>query len=193
MDQQAKLAQAATAKREELREELVSVYLALEKLPAEPLPLPKLASQVPGDGPGMLAPPPPAMIALMAYTKQKAQEGDQEAQTIYEQVELARKMDRLDQELDGNGEPANEHQSTGGDASMHDASEEPQEDEPDRGEEGAGDGDAEARTRIRLALEQGVDPLGVAGGGLGPEAAEVLGKFLVKPKSKAKSQPSSQF
>eukprot|EP00971_Amphidinium_carterae_P008922 176000-Amphidinium_carterae.1 len=58
MDQQAKLAQAATVKREEFREELVSVYLALEKLPAEPLPLPKLAAQVPGDGPGMPAPPP---------------------------------------------------------------------------------------------------------------------------------------
>eukprot|EP00971_Amphidinium_carterae_P058092 1148965-Amphidinium_carterae.2 len=76
---------------------------------------------------------------------------------------------------------------------MHDASEEPQEDEADRGEEGAGDGDAEARTRIRLALEQGIDPLGVSGGSLGLEAAEVLGKFLVKPKSKAKSQPNSQF
>eukprot|EP00971_Amphidinium_carterae_P085788 1697212-Amphidinium_carterae.1 len=44
MDQQAKLAQAATTKREELREELVTVYVALEKLPADPLPLPKLAS-----------------------------------------------------------------------------------------------------------------------------------------------------
>eukprot|EP00971_Amphidinium_carterae_P294113 5839667-Amphidinium_carterae.1 len=86
MDQQAKLAQAATVKREELREEPVTVYLALEKLPAEPF-----------------------LFALMAYTRQRAQEGDQEAQTICEQVALAREMDRLDEELDGNGEPANEN------------------------------------------------------------------------------------
>eukprot|EP00971_Amphidinium_carterae_P037285 732842-Amphidinium_carterae.1 len=91
------------------------------------------------------------MIALMAYTKQKAQEGDQEAQSIYEQVELTREMDRLDEGLDGNGEPANETQSAGGDASTHHANDEPQEDAPDRGEEGAEDGDAEARKRIRLA------------------------------------------
>eukprot|EP00971_Amphidinium_carterae_P308919 6138416-Amphidinium_carterae.1 len=75
---------------------------------------------------------------------------------------------------------------------MHDASEEPPEEEHDRGEEGAGDGDTEARTRIRLALEHGVDPLGISGGTLGLDAAEVLGKFMVKPKSKAKSQPNSQ-
>eukprot|EP00971_Amphidinium_carterae_P057856 1144285-Amphidinium_carterae.1 len=57
----------------------------------------------------------------MNYTKQKAQEGDQEAQTIYEQIELEREMDQLEHDLDGNGEPANELQSNGGDASMHDA------------------------------------------------------------------------
>eukprot|EP00971_Amphidinium_carterae_P021672 427686-Amphidinium_carterae.1 len=85
MDQQAKLAQAATEKREELREELVTVYLALEKLPAESLPVPKLAAQVPGDGSEARAPPPQALLALLAYTKQRAQDGDQEAQTIYEQ------------------------------------------------------------------------------------------------------------
>eukprot|EP00971_Amphidinium_carterae_P200344 3975817-Amphidinium_carterae.1 len=45
MDQQAKVAQEATQKREQLREELVTVYLALQKLPAEPLPLPKLVSR----------------------------------------------------------------------------------------------------------------------------------------------------
>eukprot|EP00971_Amphidinium_carterae_P123537 2446663-Amphidinium_carterae.1 len=193
MDQQAKLAQAATEKREELREELVTVYLALEKLPAESLPLPKLAAQVPGDGTEVKAPPPPALLALLAYTKQRAQDGDQEAQTIYEQVELAQDLDQLDQELAGTGEPANELQSNGEDASMLDASEEPPEQEHDRGEEAAVDGDADARTRIRLALEQGVDPLGPSGGALGSEAAEILGKYLVKPKSKAKSQPSSQF
>eukprot|EP00971_Amphidinium_carterae_P340346 6478649-Amphidinium_carterae.1 len=151
-----------------------------------------LAAQVPGDGSEVRAPPPPALLALLAYTKQRAQDGDQEAQTIYEQVELAREMDQLDQDLDGTGEPANELLSNGGDVSMQEASEGPPEEEPDRGEEGAGDGDADARTRIRLALGQGVDPLGTSGGTLGSDAAEVLGKFLVKPKSKAKSQPNSQ-
>eukprot|EP00971_Amphidinium_carterae_P217971 4326965-Amphidinium_carterae.1 len=38
MDQQAKMAQEATTKREQFKEELVTVYLALERLPAEPLP-----------------------------------------------------------------------------------------------------------------------------------------------------------
>eukprot|EP00971_Amphidinium_carterae_P332317 6466417-Amphidinium_carterae.1 len=87
MDQQAKLAQAATVKREEFREELVSVYLALEKLPAESLPN-ALAQTCCGSTwrwAWHAGSPPPAMIALMAYTKQKAQEGEQEAQSIYEQ------------------------------------------------------------------------------------------------------------
>eukprot|EP00971_Amphidinium_carterae_P228688 4536114-Amphidinium_carterae.1 len=70
----------------------------------------------------------------MNYTKQRAHEGDQEAQAIYEQLELKREMDQLEHELDGNGEPANELQSNGGDASMNDPSEEPQEEEPPRGE-----------------------------------------------------------
>eukprot|EP00971_Amphidinium_carterae_P135317 2681578-Amphidinium_carterae.1 len=90
-------------------------------------------------------------------------------------------MDQLDQELEGTGEPANEFPSNGEDASMHDASEEPPEQDQDRGEEAAVDGDAEARLRVRLALEQGVDPLGPSMGALGSDAAEVLGKFLVKP------------
>eukprot|EP00971_Amphidinium_carterae_P088383 1748707-Amphidinium_carterae.1 len=59
MDQQAKVAQEATQKREQLREELVTVYLALEKLPAEPLPLPKPSTQASGDGPGAPGPSSP--------------------------------------------------------------------------------------------------------------------------------------
>eukprot|EP00971_Amphidinium_carterae_P351212 6491977-Amphidinium_carterae.1 len=65
---------------------------------------------------------PPALLALMNYTKQKAQEGDQEAQSIYEQIEIAREMDQLNEEMDGNGEPASELPTAGDDASMHDAS-----------------------------------------------------------------------
>eukprot|EP00971_Amphidinium_carterae_P272864 5415562-Amphidinium_carterae.1 len=175
MDQQAKVAQEATQKREQFREELVTVYLALEKLPAESLPLPKLSTQTSGDGPGAPAPPPLAMLALLNYTKQKAQEGDQEAQTIYEQIEITREMDQLQEELDGNGAPASEPLNAGEDASMHDASEEPQEEDQARGEADVADGDAEARRRIRNALEQGVDPLGLTGGNAGPGAAEVLG------------------
>eukprot|EP00971_Amphidinium_carterae_P146186 2897782-Amphidinium_carterae.1 len=52
MDQQAKLAQETTRKRDQLREELVTVYVRLEKLPTEPLPVPKTpvanSSDVPG-------------------------------------------------------------------------------------------------------------------------------------------------
>eukprot|EP00971_Amphidinium_carterae_P217390 4315744-Amphidinium_carterae.1 len=113
MDQQTKVAQEATQRREQFREELVTVYLALEKLPAEPLPLPKLSTQNSGEGPGVPAPPPLAMLALLNYTKQKAQEGDQETQTIYEQIEITRKMDQLQEELDGNGVPASEPQNAG--------------------------------------------------------------------------------
>eukprot|EP00971_Amphidinium_carterae_P111122 2201094-Amphidinium_carterae.1 len=69
------------------------------------------------------------MLALMNHTKQKAQEGDAETQNIYEQIALAREMDQLHEELDGNGEPANEPQTTGDDASMQDASDEPQKDD----------------------------------------------------------------
>eukprot|EP00971_Amphidinium_carterae_P248009 4924452-Amphidinium_carterae.1 len=196
MDVQAKVAQEATQKREQFREELVSVYLALEKLPAESLPLPKLSSQPAAAGPGVPAPPPPAMLALLNYTRQKAQDGDQEAQTIYEQIEIAREMEQPDADLDGNGDPSNEDQTAGDDASMPDASaelQEPcQEDDHARGEADVAEGDAEARKRIRQALEQGVDPLGLTGGSNGPSATAVLDNFLVRPKSKAKSQPSTQ-
>eukprot|EP00971_Amphidinium_carterae_P075320 1488465-Amphidinium_carterae.3 len=101
-------------------------------------------------------------------------------------------MEQLDADFDGNGEPANEDQTAGDDASMHDASEELQEDDHTRGEADAVDGDAEARKRIRQALEQGVDPLGLTGGSTGSSATAVLENFLVRPKSKAKSQPPTQ-
>eukprot|EP00971_Amphidinium_carterae_P272566 5410076-Amphidinium_carterae.1 len=100
-------------------------------------------------------------------------------------------MDRLQAELDGDGEPANETQNAGDDASMHDASEEPQRDDHAPGGADAADGDAEDRKRIRNALEQGIDPLGLSGSSLGPSTAVVLEHFL-KPKAKAKGQPSSQ-
>eukprot|EP00971_Amphidinium_carterae_P101778 2014328-Amphidinium_carterae.1 len=74
---------------------------------------------------------------------------------------------------------------------MQDVSEEPQGEDQAHGEADAADGDAEDRRRIRNALEQGVDPLGLSGGNSGPSAAAVLEHFL-KPKAKAKSQPDTQ-
>eukprot|EP00971_Amphidinium_carterae_P013561 267236-Amphidinium_carterae.1 len=67
MDQQTKILEAALAERERLKEELVTVYLRLEKLPSDSLPVPKAAlvpsysgqgepAQLPG--PGQPAPTP---------------------------------------------------------------------------------------------------------------------------------------
>eukprot|EP00971_Amphidinium_carterae_P008033 158862-Amphidinium_carterae.1 len=44
MAQQTKIVQEATEAREKLKEELITVYLRLEKLPSEELPVPKLAA-----------------------------------------------------------------------------------------------------------------------------------------------------
>eukprot|EP00971_Amphidinium_carterae_P312850 6217513-Amphidinium_carterae.1 len=98
MDQQAKIAQEANNKREQLREELVTVYVRLEKLPPEPLPVPKTPAEAAapsGDGPSLPAQTPETLLALMAFAKSKAQEGDREAQIIYEQAALSQEMEQL--------------------------------------------------------------------------------------------------
>eukprot|EP00971_Amphidinium_carterae_P001421 28504-Amphidinium_carterae.1 len=55
MDQQAKIAQEANNKWEQFREELVMVYLSLEKFPTEPLPVPKTPAAPSGARPRPLA------------------------------------------------------------------------------------------------------------------------------------------
>eukprot|EP00971_Amphidinium_carterae_P287650 5710708-Amphidinium_carterae.1 len=95
MDQQAKIAQEANSKREQFREELVTVYVCLEKLPTEPWPVPKTPAASSGDGPGAPAQTPEALLAMMAFTKSKAQEGDQEAQVIYEQMALSQEVEHM--------------------------------------------------------------------------------------------------
>eukprot|EP00971_Amphidinium_carterae_P284711 5652680-Amphidinium_carterae.1 len=95
MDQQTKIAQEAMTLREQLKEELITVYLRLEKLPSVPLPVPKHASAPSYVGPGVPAlseglgqpaPTPENLLSLMAFAKSKAREGDREAQEVYDQL-----------------------------------------------------------------------------------------------------------
>eukprot|EP00971_Amphidinium_carterae_P270924 5376367-Amphidinium_carterae.1 len=86
----------------------------------------------------------------------------------------------------GNGPTAAE------DASMQDVSEEQPKEDPAPGEPDAAEGNADARKRIRAALEQGVDPLGPSSGATqGPIGTGTMESFL-RPKTKAKTQPDSQ-
>eukprot|EP00971_Amphidinium_carterae_P315269 6266148-Amphidinium_carterae.2 len=62
MDQQTNIAQKTNNKREQFRQELVTVYVHLEKLPPEPVPVPKTPAVPSGDGPGALAPTSEALL-----------------------------------------------------------------------------------------------------------------------------------
>eukprot|EP00971_Amphidinium_carterae_P210762 4182389-Amphidinium_carterae.1 len=79
---------------------------------------------------------------------------------------------------------------------MQDASEEPQGEDQAHGEADAADGDAEARRRIRNALEQGVDPLGLSRGHsalvCGPIAAAPAQYSGVKEDTAARTKHSKQ-
>eukprot|EP00971_Amphidinium_carterae_P294151 5840357-Amphidinium_carterae.1 len=52
MDHQTSILEAANAERDRLKEELISVYLRLEKLPSDSLPVPKAALVPSYSGPG---------------------------------------------------------------------------------------------------------------------------------------------
>eukprot|EP00971_Amphidinium_carterae_P016850 332601-Amphidinium_carterae.1 len=52
MDHQTSILEAANAERDRLKEELISVYLRLEKLPSVSLPVPKAALVPSYSGPG---------------------------------------------------------------------------------------------------------------------------------------------
>eukprot|EP00971_Amphidinium_carterae_P226825 4498476-Amphidinium_carterae.2 len=95
MDQHTKIVQEATEAREQLKEELITVCLRLEKLPSEELPVPKLAAApsytgqgepAQHDGLGNPAPTPATLLTLMACAKNKAREEDEEAQRVYDQL-----------------------------------------------------------------------------------------------------------
>eukprot|EP00971_Amphidinium_carterae_P248424 4931846-Amphidinium_carterae.1 len=95
MDHQTKLVDDANAERERLKEELITVYLRLEQLPSDSLPVPKpsLVPSYSGQGvpapskePGLPVPTPEVLLTLMAFTQQKARNGDQEAQQVYDQL-----------------------------------------------------------------------------------------------------------
>eukprot|EP00971_Amphidinium_carterae_P327334 6458647-Amphidinium_carterae.1 len=104
VDHQTKILDAANAKRDRLKEELITVYLRLEKLPSDSLPVPKPALvpsySGPGEpaqlsGPGQPAPPPEVLLTLMAFAQHKARNGDQEAQKVYDQLTDAPDVLRL--------------------------------------------------------------------------------------------------
>eukprot|EP00971_Amphidinium_carterae_P337269 6473997-Amphidinium_carterae.1 len=95
MDHQTKLVDNANAERERLKEELITVYLRLEQLPNDSLPEPKpaLVPSYSGQGepahlkePGQPVPTPEVLLTLMAFTQQKARNGDSEAQKMYDQL-----------------------------------------------------------------------------------------------------------
>eukprot|EP00971_Amphidinium_carterae_P296200 5883630-Amphidinium_carterae.1 len=104
MDQQTKILETANAERERLKEELITVYLRLEKLPSDSLPVPK-AALVPSysgqgepaqlSGPGQPAPTPEVLLTLMAFAQHKARNGDHEAQRVYDQLRDAPDVLRL--------------------------------------------------------------------------------------------------
>eukprot|EP00971_Amphidinium_carterae_P030934 608824-Amphidinium_carterae.1 len=79
MDKQAKLAQEATRKRNQLGEELVTAYVRLERLPKEPLPVPKTPVATSSDLPGGPAPDSEALLAMLAFAETQAEGGNSEA------------------------------------------------------------------------------------------------------------------
>eukprot|EP00971_Amphidinium_carterae_P060904 1205496-Amphidinium_carterae.1 len=193
MDQQTKITQEANNNREQ-REELVTVHVRLERLPAEPVPVPKTPAIPSGNGPGAPEKTPGSLLALMAFARSKAQEGDREAQVIYEQAALSQEMEQLlaSQEEDDLPSSTENGQPVAEDASMQDVSEEQPKEVPAPGEPDVAEGDVEARKRIRAALEQGVDPLGsTSGSSQGPLVTCAMESFL-RPKAKAKTQPDFQ-
>eukprot|EP00971_Amphidinium_carterae_P323042 6420196-Amphidinium_carterae.1 len=108
---------------------------------------------------------------MLAFTKTKAQEGDQEAQVIYEQMELSQEVENLLENYNDNDLPESSGEDQHGieNASMRDANEEPQRTDPTPGEPDAAEGDPNDRKRIRAALEQGVDPQRSASGNHGAQ------------------------
>eukprot|EP00971_Amphidinium_carterae_P140867 2791040-Amphidinium_carterae.1 len=83
-----------------------------------------------------------------------------------------------------NGQPAAE------DASKQDVNEEQPKEELAPGEPDVAEGDAEARKRIRAALEQGVDPLGsTSGSSQGHLDTGTMESFL-RPKAKLRPRPN---
>eukprot|EP00971_Amphidinium_carterae_P048797 961711-Amphidinium_carterae.1 len=149
MDQQAKIAQEANRKRDQFREELVTVF---GEAPKRDLPVPETPAATSSNGPGAPAQNPEALLATLAFTKSMAQDGNQEAQVIHEQMELSQEVEHMLENYDDVDSPGctGDDQTGIEDTSMRDANEEPPKEDP------APDGDAEARKRIRAALEQGV-------------------------------------
>eukprot|EP00971_Amphidinium_carterae_P348871 6490715-Amphidinium_carterae.2 len=188
MDQQVKIAQEANNKREQLREELVTVYVHLEKLPPELLPVPKAPVATSGDGPGGPAQTPEALLAMMAFTKTLGPRARRRTATgrrkpFTNKWRPHRKWSSLEEDdLQVNTDNG---QTAGEDASMQDVNEEQPKEDPSLGEPDAANGDSEARKRIRAALEQRVDPLGSSSGSMqGPIGTSTMESFL-RPKAKA--------
>eukprot|EP00971_Amphidinium_carterae_P153939 3052715-Amphidinium_carterae.1 len=119
MDQQAKIAQDATNKREQLRRNWLRLF-ELGKAPYRAVTSAQNACSTLWRWAWCTGPAPCSTSVLDGLHEGK--EGDREAQNIYEQISLSREMEQLQTDLEGNGEPATENNLLAGeDASMQDA------------------------------------------------------------------------
>eukprot|EP00971_Amphidinium_carterae_P046538 916857-Amphidinium_carterae.1 len=79
-----KLIQEVVDSRDALREELVEVYVRVRRLPKKELPLPKEATRVPTSF--------TVLESLLAFAKEKADKGDQEARDTLGNKELEEEL-----------------------------------------------------------------------------------------------------
>eukprot|EP00971_Amphidinium_carterae_P030077 591321-Amphidinium_carterae.2 len=163
MDQQTKIAQEASRKRDQLREELVTVYVRLiGKATYGSLASAKdtcchLIRCVWWADTGFRGPP------CHASFHQSAGGGRQQRSASHLRADgtlrVSREVEHLLENYDDYDSPENAVDDLNGtkDASMKDANEEPPKTDPAPGELDAANGDPEDRKCIRAALEQGVD------------------------------------
>eukprot|EP00971_Amphidinium_carterae_P114897 2275775-Amphidinium_carterae.1 len=126
--------------------------------------------------------------------KEKTQEGDQEAQEVYDQLSLTQDVDQMLEHLEqhvhyptGPAEPA---PTLAEDSPMQGVSEEQPRVDPAPGAPDAGEGTADDRKRIKNALEQAAEPLGTASEAASSSSSGTTDTCLW-PKAKAKTQPAS--
>eukprot|EP00971_Amphidinium_carterae_P256902 5100295-Amphidinium_carterae.1 len=187
MDQQTKILEEATA----------TVYLRLEKLPSDSLPVPKTAvvPSYSGQGepapfavPGQPAPTPEVLLTLMAFAQHKARNGDQEAQKVYDQLTDAPDVLRLISNASNGAAPV--VPTPAGEQPMEDDKEVQQNQDPQPGEPDADEVMAEDRKRIRNLLEQVEETPGTVGDASSASSSGAV-ETTLRPK-KAKTQPDSQ-